>query len=158
MQENVEKNEKNENVKGGLMVVDNKVEENVTIKTTLDLNNEDDVDLIINNVNGQCDHLLIDFVDKEINVVNVYTTTRKEEVYDDDTGELVNRYNHVTILFDDNNESYVSGSNAVYRSLNTILMFKGLPSKENPIKMKAIRVDAKEKGHQYLQLTIAKQK
>lgn len=155
MQENNVKNE-NENVKGGLMVINNDIEENVINKTTLDLNNEEDVDLLIDTLNGECDHKLVDCVDKVINVVNVYTQSRKYEEYDDEAGELVTRWKHILILFDDKNESYVTGSGSAYRSANTIFTLKGRPTRENPIKMKAIRVDAKEKGHQYLKLTIAK--
>ena len=153
MQEN---NVKNEELKGGLMVINNEIDENVINKTTLDLNNEEDVDLLIDTLNGECDHKLLDCVDKVINVVNVYTQSRKYEEYDDEAGEVVTRWKHILILFDDKNESYVTGSSSAYRSANTIFSLKGKPTRENPIKLKVIRTDAKEKGHQYLKITIAK--
>ena len=60
------------------------------------------------------------------------------------------------MLFDENGKSYVTGSNACYMSFADIVSVKGMPTRENPLKLIPIKVDAKEKGHSYLKLKLGR--
>ena len=62
------------------------------------------------------------------------------------------------MLFDKDGKSYVTGSNACFSSFNDIVAIKGMPTKENPLTLKPIKVDAEEKGHSYLRLKVVTKK
>ena len=142
-----EMNQLNTNFFGG--------ESRVKKATTLDLNDEEQQDLLLNSMQ-KVDYKLNDFVDKEINVVGTYVTEVEVDSINEDTGEVITRKKHVLMLFDNNNKSYVTGSNSCYMSFVNIVSIKGLPSKEKPMKLVPIKVPAEQKGHSYLKLKIAK--
>lgn len=142
-----EMNQLNTNFFGG--------ESKVKKATTLDLNDPEQQDLLLNSMQ-KVDYKLNDFVDKEINVVGTYVTEVEVDSINEETGEVITRKKHVLMLFDDNDKSYVTGSNSCYMSFVNIVSIKGLPSKENPMKLVPIKVPAQEKGHSYLKLKISK--
>lgn len=130
--------------------------ENVRKATSLDLSDESQAEMLLDSM-SEVDYKLNDCVDKVINVIGFYATERPVEQFNEDTGETYMRYKHVLILFDENHKSYVTGSNACYMSFNDIVTVKGEPTIDNPLKLKVIKVDAKEKGHSYLKLKLAKE-
>lgn len=119
--------------------------------TSLNLNDEKSTDMLLNSMQD-VDYKLNDVVDTEIVCIGCYAVERPIENFNEDTGEVTTRKKHVLILFDEKGKSYVTGSNACFMSFNDIVSLKGLPTKENPITLKPIKVDAKEKGHSYLKL------
>ena len=130
--------------------------ENIRKATSLDLNDESQAEMLLDSM-SEVDFKLNDCVDKIINVIGFYATERPVEQFNEDTGETYMRYKHVLILFDEEHKSYVTGSNACYMSFNDIVTVKGEPTLDNPIKVKVIKVAAKEKGHSYLILKLAKE-
>lgn len=130
--------------------------ETVRKATSLDLNDEAQAEMLLDSM-SEVDYKLNDCVDKVINVIGFYATERPVESFNEDTGESYMRYKHVLILFDEDHKSYVTGSNACYMSFNDIVVVKGEPTLDNPLKVKVIKVDAKEKGHSYLKLKLAKE-
>lgn len=123
--------------------------------TSLDLEDEAQADMLLNSLQD-VDYKLNDFIDKEIEVVGCYVVERPQEQFNEDTGEAYTRYKHVVMLFDKAGKSYVTGSNACYMSFNDIVSIKGLPTKENPLILKPIKVDADTKGHSWLRLKFVK--
>lgn len=123
--------------------------------TSLDLNDEEQVDMLLNSMQD-VDFRLNEVVDKTIEVIGAYVTEREVDTVNEDTGEVITRKKHTLMLFDKDGKSYVTGSNACYMSYVDIVAIKGVPTKERPIKLIPIKVDAKEKGHTYLKLKIAK--
>ena len=124
--------------------------------TTLDLNDEKQVDMMLNSLQD-ADHMLNDCVGKTIECIGVTLTETPVETTNEETGEVIVRKKHSMCLFDVNGESYVTGSNACYMSfINIVQAKKSFPSYEHPFKLVPIKVDAKEKGHTYLKLKIAK--
>lgn len=123
--------------------------------TTLNLEDEKQVDMMLNSLQD-ADHMLNDCVGKVIECIGVTLTETPVETTNDETGEVIVRKKHSMCLFDVNGESYVTGSNACYMSFINIVQLKGMPSEKNPLKLTPIKVDAKEKGHTYLKLKIAK--
>ena len=130
-------------------------ESRVKKATSLDLSDEEQVDMLLNSMQD-VDYKLNDFIDKEIEVIGAYVVEREMDTLNEDTGEVITRKKHVLMLFDSKNKSYVTGSNACYMSFVDIVAIKGMPTKEKPLKLIPIKVDAKEKGHSYLKLKIAK--
>ena len=130
-------------------------EERVKKATSLDLTDEEQVDMLLNSMQD-VDYKLNEMIGKTIDVIGAYVVEREVDSVNEDTGEIITRKKHVLMLFDKNNKSYVTGSNACYMSYVDIVAIKGLPSKEKPLKLTPIKVDAKEKGHSYLKLKIAK--
>lgn len=125
--------------------------------TSLDVNNEEDMTMLLNSMQ-ECENKLNDFTDKEIKVIGCYATEREVDSYNEDTGEAVTRKKHTLMLFDENGVSYVTGSNSCYMSFMDIVAIKGMPTRENPITLKPIKTNAKEKGHFYLKLKIVTNK
>lgn len=128
-------------------------EESFKKVTSIDLNDSEQVDMLLNGMQ-QVDHKLNDCVSQEIKVVACYITEKEMDSFNEETGEDITRKKHVLMLFDEKGESYVTGSNACYFSFMNIVSIKGLPTKENPLILKPIKVDAEEKGHSYLKLSI----
>lgn len=121
--------------------------------TSLDLTDEEQVDMLLNSMQD-VDFKLNEYIDKPINVIGAYVVEREVDTVNEDTGEVITRKKHVLMLFDQNQKSYVTGSNACYMSFVDIVAIKGMPTKEKPITLIPIKVDAKEKGHSYLKLKI----
>lgn len=123
--------------------------------TTIDLSNENDVDMLLNSMQD-VDYKLNDCIDREILVTSCYVTEKEIDSFNEETGEEITRKKHILMLFDDKGKSYVTGSNACYMSFTNICSLKGLPTKENPLKLKAVKVDGATKGHSYLKLKVCK--
>ena len=96
-----------------------------------------------------------DFVGQELSVIGLYVKEREIEDTNDE-GEVISYYKHTTILFTEDGKMYVTGSNAFYMSIDLICTFKGMPTRENPLKIKITNSDAQEKGHKYLKAVISK--
>ena len=127
--------------------------EDVRKATSLDLNDEVQADMLLNSM-SDVDFKLNDCIDKEIVVIGFYAVERPVEGFNEDTGETYTKYKHTLMLFDEEGKSYVTGSNACFLSFNDIITVKGEPTKDNPLILKPIKVDAKEKGHSYLKLKL----
>ena len=123
--------------------------------TTLDLTDEKQADMMLNSLQD-ADHMLNDCIGQTIDVMGVTLTETPVETTNEETGEVIVRKKHSMCLFDTNGESYVTGSNACYISFINIAQLKGMPTKDNVLKLIPIKVDAKEKGHTYLKLKISK--
>lgn len=70
-----------------------------------------------------CDALLNDCVGQEINIKDMYV--EEKQVIDDETGEIRTKYR--TILFDENGQTYATGSYGIYNVLKKIVQIYGLP-------------------------------
>ena len=123
--------------------------------TTLDLNDEKQVDMMLNSLQD-ADFMLNDCIGKVIECIGVTLTETPVETTNEETGEVIVRKKHSMCLFDSDGKSYVTGSNACYMSFINIAQLKGMPSASNVLRLTPIKVDAKEKGHTYLKLKIAK--
>ena len=121
--------------------------------TSLDLNSEEDTNMLLN-AQQNVDFKLNDMVDTEIVCTGCYVVERPVVTFNEETGEEIARKKHILMLFDKDGKSYVTGSSACYNSFNNIASIKGLPTKENPIILKPIKVEADTKGHSYLKLQI----
>lgn len=124
---------------------------NTTTKkvTSLNLNNEVDSDILLNSLDN-IDFRLNDEVETDIPVRGYIITERTTEAVDEVSGEVYNKKDYTTILIDTNNQTHVTGSNAFYYSLVNIIAFKGVPSEDNILVIRPIKVEAKEKGHSFL--------
>ena len=125
--------------------------------TSINVNDEASADMLLNAMQD-VDFRLNDCIDKEIEVVDFYAREKDVETFNEDTGESIIRKKHVLMLFDVDGKSYVTGSNACFSSFNDIVAIKGIPSKENPLFLKPVKVEAEEKGHSYLRLKIVTKK
>lgn len=83
-----------------------------------------------------CDALLNDCVGQEINIKDIYV--EEKQVIDDESGEAKTKYR--TILFDENGQTYATGSYGIYNVLKKIVQIYGLPeSWEKPLKVKVAK-------------------
>ena len=97
-----------------------------------------------------CDVLLNDCVGQEINIKDMYV--EEKQVIDDETGEIKTKYR--TILFDENGQTYATGSYGIYNVLKKIVQIYGLPeSWEKPLKVKVAKRSIGN-GKQSLTLTL----
>ena len=97
-----------------------------------------------------CDALLNDCVGQEIKIKDMYV--EEKQVIDDETGELKTKYR--TILFDENGQTYATGSYGIYNVLKKIVQIYGLPeSWEKPLKVKVAKRHIGN-GKQSLTLTL----
>ena len=97
-----------------------------------------------------CDALLNDCVGQEIKIKDIYV--EEKQVIDDETGEVKTKYR--TILFDENGQTYATGSYGIYNVLKKIVQIYGLPeSWEKPLKVKVAK-RAIGNGKQSLTLTL----
>lgn len=97
-----------------------------------------------------CDALLNDCVGQEINIKDIYV--EEKQVIDDETGEVKTKYR--TILFDENAQTYATGSYGIYNVLKKIVQIYGLPeSWEKPLKVKVAKRPIGN-GKQSLTLTL----
>ena len=80
-----------------------------------------------------CDALLNDCVGSEISIKDIYVEER--EGVDDTTGEVKTKFR--TILFDENGQTYATGSYGVYNAIKKIITIYGLPTSwKEPVKVK----------------------
>ena len=131
-------------------------EDNKKIFFSLDLSNEKNVDLLLASQDSENVKYVKDNIGTVINCVGIYITRRKFEDTDED-GVVYSRKKYTTILFDDNNNIYVTGSNSFYQSLDFICTLKGYPTETNPVKIKFSETEAETKGHRWLKAVIVKE-
>ena len=79
-----------------------------------------------------CDALLNDCVGQEINIKDIYV--EEKQVVDETTGELKNKYR--TILFDENGQTYATGSYGIYNVIKKLISIYGYPTWNPSIKVK----------------------
>ena len=97
-----------------------------------------------------CDALLNDCVGQEIKIKDMYV--EEKQVIDDETREIKTKYR--TILFDENGQTYATGSYGIYNVLKKIVQIYGLPeSWEKPLKVKVAKRPIGN-GKQSLTLTL----
>lgn len=97
-----------------------------------------------------CDALLNDCVGQEIKIKDMYV--EEKQIIDDETGESKTKYR--TILFDENGQTYATGSYGIYNVLKKIVQIYGLPeSWEKPLKVKVAKRPIGN-GKQSLTLTL----
>ena len=97
-----------------------------------------------------CDALLNDCVGQEIDIKDIYV--EEKQVMDDETGEIKTKYR--TILFDENGQTYATGSYGIYNILKKIVQIYGLPeSWEKSLKVKVAKRPIGN-GKQSLTLTL----
>ena len=97
-----------------------------------------------------CDALLNNCVGQEIKIKDMYV--EEKQVIDDETGEVKTKYR--TILFDENGQTYATGSYGIYNVLNKIVQIYGLPENwEKPLKVKVAKRPIGN-GKQSLTLTL----
>lgn len=83
-----------------------------------------------------CDALLNDCVGQEIEIKDIYI--EEKNVVDEETGELKNKFR--TILFDNNGQTYATGSYGIYNVIRKIIGIYGLPDTwESPLKVKVTK-------------------
>lgn len=96
-----------------------------------------------------CDALLNDCVGQEIEIKDMYV---EEKQIIDETGEVKTKYR--TILFDENGQTYATGSYGIYNVLKKIVQIYGLPEGwEKPLKVKVAKRPIGN-GKQSLTLTL----
>ena len=123
--------------------------------TSLDLTDEEQVDMFLN-AQSDADFKLNDEVGKKIKVIGAIIGEYPSETVNEETGEMIIRKKHSLCLFDEDGKSHVTGSGTCYYSFAAIAALKGMPTKDNPITIEVIKVPAQEKGHEYLKVKIAK--
>lgn len=97
-----------------------------------------------------CDALLNDCVGQEIKIKDIYV--EEKQVMDDESGEIKTKYR--TILFDENGQTYATGSYGVYNILKKIVQIYGLPdSWKKPLVVKVAKRPIGN-GKQSLTLTL----
>lgn len=131
-------------------------EQKVKKMTSINVSNESDADMLLNGMQD-ADFKLNECIGKSIMCIGVYAQEFETDTFNEETGEQITRKKHTLMLFDEDGKSYVTGSNACYMSFVDIIAIKGMPTRENPIVLIPIKVDAKEKGHSYLKLKIGKE-
>ena len=124
--------------------------------TSLDFNNPKDMEMLVASMD-EVDKKLNEEVGQVLEVIGhtIGTYHKKEEVTDEDTGELkeIIRTKHNLVLFTSDGKSHATGSEACFQSYGLIVgMLKRTPSRENPMKLQIINRPAKEQGHSYLGL------
>lgn len=83
-----------------------------------------------------CDALLNDCVGQEISIKDIYI--EEKEVPDKETGELKTKYR--MIIFDENGQTYATGSYGIYNIIKKIVQIYGLPEIwENSLKVKVVK-------------------
>ena len=97
-----------------------------------------------------CDALLNDCVGQEIKIKDMYV--EEKQIIDDESGEIKTKYR--TILFDENGQTYATGSYGIYNVLKKIVQIYGLPETwEKPLKVKVAKRPIGN-GKQSLTLTL----
>ena len=126
--------------------------------TSLDMEDPEQQDMYLN-AKGDNVEYLKDHKDEELTIIGCVLTEREVEDIDDDTGEVRIYKKHSMTLFDEKGIAYVTGSNRAYNSFTELVAIKRcLPTKENPMRIKAIGQQANEKGHEWLVIVPVKVK
>lgn len=128
---------------------------NVRKVTSLDLNDENQMDMFINS-QQEADYKLNDFAGKTIKFIGATIAEYPKTEVDEETGEEITRKKHTLCLFDEEGKSYVTGSGSCYFSFANIVAFKGMPTVEKPLTLEIVKVPADIKGHEYLKVKLAK--
>ena len=123
--------------------------------TSLDLTDEEQADMFLN-AQSDADFKLNDCAGQVITFIGATIGEYPNETINEETGEVITRKKHSLCLFDEDGRSYVSGSGTCYFSFASIVALKGMPTKDNPLKLEIIKVPAETKGHEYLKVKIAK--
>lgn len=122
-------------------------------ETSLNIKDKNQAKMLLKSMQN-ADFKLNDCVGQKIKCVGYYATEKEIEDINEETGEQIIRRNHVLMLFDEKGKSYVTGSNSCFNSFNDILMIYGCPTTDDPIELQVIKVEAQEKGHQFLKVTL----
>lgn len=132
-------------------------EETVRVKkaTNINIDDEEQADMLLNAMQDT-ENKINDFVNKKINCIGYFVQEFLTDTFNEETGEQVTRKKHTLTLFDEKGVAYVTGSNSCYMSFCDIISIKGEPTTEHVLTLIPIKVDAKEKGHSYLKLRLAK--
>lgn len=150
MDNNVE--EKTNKQEGALMIShDLTTLDSVRRITSLDLDNQEDKVQLLNALQN-VDIKLNDIPDTIINCTGFYIEERPREEINEESGEVIKKHKYITFLFDDEGKSYLSGSFSCFQSFKLILSIIGRPTKENPIKLKVVKVPMGDNGHKALKL------
>lgn len=123
--------------------------------TSLNLEDPEQIDMFLNS-QSEADYKLNDVAGQVLTVIGATIGEYPNETVNEETGEVILRKKHSLCLFDENGKSYVTGSGSCYFSFASIVALKGMPTKENPLKLEVIKVPAEVKGHEYLKVKIAK--
>lgn len=133
-------------------------EETSKIKRVTSLNPDDpeQMEILVSSMD-KTDNLLNEEVGKILEVVGhtIGTYERKEEVIDEDSGEVkeIIRTKHNLVLYTSDGQSHATGSESCFQSYALVVgMLKRTPTKEEPMKFEVINRPAEEKGHNYLAL------
>ena len=123
--------------------------------TTCDLNTEEArIDLF--NATESDDVLLNDIVGQVITIKDIYIEKNPIKEVDDETGEVTfNGVKYRTILFDENGQTYATGSYGVYNSVRKMLDLLGVQMINKGIKVEVIKVPTND-GKQKLSLKLVK--
>lgn len=147
-----------ENEKNELMIFDN---EKSNIYTTLKCESEVDKKKLYNALEN-CDVLLMDVINSELSIKDVYVQeihkvvkNDKDEIqYNEKTGEVLIQTKYRTIIFDENGKTYATGAYGVINSLKRIFSIYGTPNNwTEPVKVKVVRKSTKN-GKQSLSLIL----
>lgn len=128
---------------------------NVRKVTSLDLNDENQMDMFINS-QQEADYKLNDFAGKTIKFIGATIAEYPKTEVDEETGEEITRKKHTLCLFDEEGKSYVTGSGSCYFSFANIVAFKGMPTVEKSLTLEIVKVPSDIKGHEYLKVKLAK--
>lgn len=123
--------------------------------TSLDLNDDEQMDMFINS-QQEADYKLNDFAGKTIKFIGATIAEYPSEETDEESGEVIVRKKHTLCLFDEDGKSYVTGSASCYFSFANIVAFKGMPTVDKPLTLDIVKVPAETKGHEYLKVKLSK--
>ena len=87
--------------------------------TSLDLNDEEQIDMFLNAQND-ADFKLNDCAGQIINVIGATIGEYPNETMNEETGEVIIRKKHSLCLFDESGKSYVTGSGTCYYSFSFV--------------------------------------
>lgn len=97
-----------------------------------------------------CDLLLNDCVGQTIAMKDLYIEAYENE--EEDSGEVKTKYR--TIIFDEDGQTYATGSYGIYNVLNKIVAIYGLPNTwAEPVKVEVIKKPTRD-GKQSLSLKL----
>ena len=84
----------------------------------------------------KCDVRLNDCIGQEIEIKDIYCESK--QVVDEETGELKNKFR--TIIFDENGQTYATGSYGIFNVIARIIKSFGYPTDwSEPLKVKVVK-------------------
>lgn len=108
---------------------------NKNIYCSKKLENEEDKKNLFNALES-CDVLLNDCVGNELSIKDLYI--EEKQVVDTETGTVKEKYR--TIIFDENGQTYATGSYGIYNIIKKIVSIYGLPENwTEPLKVKVAK-------------------